>query len=258
MLKITDLTVKKENTKILKSLDLEVREGQLHILMGKNGSGKSSLAFAITGNPDFIVGTGAIEVAGEDILTLKPHERAERGVFLAFQYPGEVAGLPIQRFLRNLYNKKHQTNISPIKFKEILKEKAEELQIPQVLLDRNLNENFSGGEKKKMEILQMMLLEPKLAILDEIDSGVDIDALRTITKVINKLKEQKNMAVLLITHSTKILKYIDPDRVHILEDGKIVRAGGEELLYELEEKGFTGITKDEELLGEKEKEQDFS
>jgi Fe-S cluster assembly ATP-binding protein len=238
MLDIKDLKVTVEGKKVLNGVDLEISENSIHSLMGQNGSGKSTLAQTIMGNPAYEVTGGKVEFNKQDVLKLKPEERSKLGIFLSFQYPSEVSGVSVQSYLRLLYNNSHEERLSPVKFREHLFQKAEILGIKKEMLGRSLNEGFSGGEKKKMEMLQMLILEPMFAILDEVDSGLDIDALKIVSKAVNYLKEKNKMSVLVITHYARILKYLEPDLVHIMKDGQIVRSGGKELAHELEEKGY--------------------
>ena len=238
MFSIKDLKVKTEEKEILKGVDLEIENNSVHVLMGQNGSGKSTLAQTIAGNPSYEVTDGKIKFNGRDILDLKPEERSRFGIFLSFQYPSEISGVSVFSFLRLIYNNSHEEKLSPVKFRGLLLEKAKILGIEESMLSRSLNEGFSGGEKKRMEMLQMLVLEPKLAILDEVDSGLDIDALKIVAKSVNFLKEKTKMSVLIITHYARILKYLEPDFVHIMKDGKIVQSGDKNLAHELEEKGY--------------------
>lgn len=238
MLKISDLHVQISEKEILKGVNLEVLDNKVHVLMGPNGSGKSTLAQSLMGHPMYEVTKGTVKLAGADILELEPNERSQKGLFLSFQYPSEVQGVNISNYLRMIYNKAKNEKVTPAKFRKILSEKMEILSMNDDFSNRYLNEGFSGGEKKRMEMLQMLVLEPKLAILDETDSGLDIDALKHVSKAVNYLKENSNMSVLLITHYTRILKYISPDFVHIMQDGKIIKTGDEKLANELEEKGY--------------------
>ncbi|MCA9308615.1 Fe-S cluster assembly ATPase SufC [candidate division WWE3 bacterium] len=238
MLEIKDLKVSIEDKEILKGVNLTAPSNQVTVLMGPNGSGKSTLAQALMGHPMYNVVSGQVEFNGEDLLDMEPDERALTGVFLSFQYPSEVSGVTISNFLRLIYNKKHDEKLTPVKFRTLLTEKMELLDMDPAFMHRYLNEGFSGGEKKRMEMLQMLILEPSLAILDETDSGLDVDALKVVGKVVNYLKEKNNMSVLLITHYTRILKYIQADSVHVMQHGVITNSGGKELAHELEEKGF--------------------
>ncbi len=238
MLKIKDLKVSIEDKEILKGINLDVLKGKVHVLMGPNGSGKSTLAQTIMGNPMYTVTSGDIVLENESILDLEPHARALKGIFLSFQYPSEVTGVTISNFLRMIYNKRHVQNLSPVKFRKILEDKMNALGMNTDFAQRYLNDGFSGGEKKRMEMLQMSILEPKIAILDETDSGLDIDALKIVSNAVNTLKKDTNMSVLIITHYTRILQHIQADKVHILQDGVIVREGNRELADELEQKGY--------------------
>jgi Fe-S cluster assembly ATP-binding protein len=206
--------------------------------MGPNGSGKSTLASTLMGHPGYEVTDGEIFFLEENLLETEADERAKKGLFLSFQYPSEVEGVNITSYLRMIYNKSHGTTVSPVKFREILKEKMEILDIKEEFINRYLNDGFSGGEKKRMEMLQMLVLEPKLAILDETDSGLDVDALKVVSKAVNYLVEKNKMSVIAITHYTRILNYIKPQFVHVLKDGKIIKEGGEELAHEIESQGY--------------------
>jgi len=241
LLKIADLKAHIDDKEILKGVNLEVLQGKTHALMGKNGSGKSTLAQVLMGNPTYEVSEGTVFLEGSSLLELEPEERAHLGVFLSFQYPSEVTGVNVGSYLRLIYNKSHEKPLSPIKFREYIKDKLELLNIKDDFLTRYLNDGFSGGEKKRMEMLQMLILEPKLAILDEVDSGLDVDAVKIVSKAVNYLKEKNGMTVLIITHYTRILKYIEPDYVHIMSEGLIVNTGTKELAHELEEKGYAHI-----------------
>lgn len=237
ILEIKDLKVSVEETNILKGVDLEVASNQVTVLMGPNGSGKSTLAQSLMGHPMYEV-NGSVMFDGSDLLELEADERALAGLFLSFQYPSEVTGVTISSFLRMVYNKKHGVKLTPVKFRTILKEKMEILSMDESFMNRYLNEGFSGGEKKRMEMLQMLILEPKLAILDETDSGLDVDALKYVGTAVNYLRKETGMAVLLITHYTRILKYIEPDSVYIMQEGKITQKGSKELAHQLEEQGY--------------------
>ncbi|MBI2414866.1 Fe-S cluster assembly ATPase SufC [candidate division WWE3 bacterium] len=238
MLKIKQLKVNTDNKEILKGINLTINKNEVHVLMGPNGSGKSTLAQTLMGHPNYHVTDGEIIFEDKNLLELKSNERALSGLFLSFQYPSEVTGVSITNFLRTIYNKKNAVKLSPIKFREILQEKMSILGISQDFTSRYLNEGFSGGEKKKMEMLQMLIMEPKLAILDELDSGLDIDALKTVSEAVNYLRTTTNMSVLVITHYTRILNYIIPDFVHVIKDGVLVKSGGKELADELEQQGY--------------------
>ncbi|MGB2759603.1 MULTISPECIES: Fe-S cluster assembly ATPase SufC [Maribacter] len=241
MLKIKDLHANVEGKEILRGINLEVKAGEVHAIMGPNGSGKSTLASVIAGNDNFEVTQGSVELEGEDLEDVSPEERAHKGVFLSFQYPVEIPGVSVTNFMKTAINESRKAKgLEDMPAKDMLKlirEKSELLEIDRKFLSRSLNEGFSGGEKKRNEIFQMAMLEPKVAILDETDSGLDIDALRIVASGVNKLKSKDN-AVILITHYQRLLEYIVPDFVHVLHNGKIVKSGGKELALELEEKGY--------------------
>lgn len=244
MLSIKNLHARVEDKDILKGINLEVRAGEVHAIMGPNGSGKSTLSSVIAGKEDYEVTDGAIYLEGEDIGELAPEERAHKGVFLSFQYPVEIPGVSVTNFMKTAINEsrkaKGQEEMPANEMLKLIREKSELLEIDRKFLSRSLNEGFSGGEKKRNEIFQMAMLEPKLAILDETDSGLDIDALRIVANGVNKLRSQDN-AVIVITHYQRLLDYIVPDYVHVLYNGRIVKSGGKELAYELEEKGYDWI-----------------
>lgn len=244
MLKINNIHASVEDKEILKGINLEVKAGEIHAIMGPNGAGKSTLSSVIAGNEAFEVTQGEIILEGEDLSELSPEERAHKGVFLSFQYPVEIPGVSVTNFMKTAINESRKAQgLEEMPASEMLKkikEKSELLDIDRKFLSRSLNEGFSGGEKKRNEIFQMAMLEPKLAILDETDSGLDIDALRIVANGVNKLKSKDN-AVVLITHYQRLLEYIIPDFVHVLYDGKIVKTGGKELALELEEKGYDWI-----------------
>ena len=244
MLKINNLHAQVEDKAILKGIDLEVKAGEVHAIMGPNGSGKSTLASVIAGKEEFEVTEGSVELNGEDLEEVAPEERAHKGVFLSFQYPVEIPGVSVTNFMKTAINESRKARgLEDMPAKDMLKlirEKSELLEIDRKFLSRSLNEGFSGGEKKRNEIFQMAMLEPKVAILDETDSGLDIDALRTVANGVNKLKSKDN-AVIVITHYQRLLDYIVPDFVHVLHNGKIVKSGGKELAMELEEKGYDWI-----------------
>jgi len=244
LLTIKGLTASAGNLEILKGIDLEVFEGEVHAIMGPNGSGKSTLANVLVGRPDYTVTGGQVLFEGQDILKLEPEVRARMGMFMAFQYPLELPGVRAWQFLKAGVDAKRvhkgEEEMSAREFDQMLKVKVEEVQIDPDLVKRAVNEGFSGGEKKRNEILQMAVLQPKLAILDETDSGLDIDALRIVADGVNKLRNSSN-AVVLVTHYQRILNYIAPDHVHVLIDGRIVRSGGPELAHELEERGYDWI-----------------
>lgn len=244
MLKINNLRASVEDKEILKGINLEVKAGEVHAIMGPNGSGKSTLSAVIAGKEDYEVSEGEILLDGEDISELAPEERAHKGIFLSFQYPVEIPGVTVTNFIKTAINETRKAQgLEEMPANEMLKkirEKSELLEIDRKFLSRSLNEGFSGGEKKRNEIFQMAMLEPKLAILDETDSGLDIDALRIVANGVNKLRNGQN-AVVVITHYQRLLEYIVPDFVHVLLDGKIVKSGGKELALELEEKGYDWI-----------------
>lgn len=244
MLKIENLHASVEDKAILRGINLEVKAGEVHAIMGPNGSGKSTLASVIAGKEEYEVTEGNIFFNGEDIDELAAEERAHKGVFLSFQYPVEIPGVSVTNFMKTAINETRKAQgLEEMPAKDMLKlirEKSELLEIDRKFLSRSLNEGFSGGEKKRNEIFQMAMLEPKLAILDETDSGLDIDALRIVANGVNKLKSKDN-AVIVITHYQRLLDYIVPDFVHVLYDGRIVKSGGKELAHELEEKGYDWI-----------------
>lgn len=244
MLKITDLHAKVEDKEILRGINLEVKAGEVHAIMGPNGSGKSTLASVIAGKEEFEVTKGSVVLNGENLEEVSPEERAHKGVFLSFQYPVEIPGVSVTNFMKTAINESRKgRGLKDMPANEMLKmirEKSEMLEIDRKFLSRSLNQGFSGGEKKRNEIFQMAMLEPKVAILDETDSGLDIDALRIVANGVNKLKSKDN-AVIVITHYQRLLDYIVPDFVHVLHNGKIVKSGGKELAMELEEKGYDWI-----------------
>jgi Fe-S cluster assembly ATP-binding protein len=246
MLEIKNLHVKiaEDGTEILKGIDLTIPTGEVHAIMGPNGSGKSTLAYVLAGKDEYEVTEGSITWDGKDILDMEPDERAAAGVFLAFQYPIEIPGVATMTFLRTALNAvrkaRGQDEYSTPEFMRVVREKAEELEITNDKLKRPLNVGFSGGEKKRQEILQMSLLEPKLCVMDETDSGLDIDALKIVADGVNRLRGPER-SMLVITHYQRLLNYIVPDQVHVLSGGRIVRSGGKELALELEESGYAGI-----------------
>jgi Fe-S cluster assembly ATP-binding protein len=244
LLEVKDLHAGIDGKEILKGLNLEVNAGEVHAIMGPNGSGKSTLSKVLAGHPSYEVLSGSVTYDGEDLLELEPDERARAGVFMAFQYPVEVPGVSNSQFLRLAYNQKMQhmggEELDPLEFNDYLKEKAKIVDMDPAFFKRSVNEGFSGGEKKRNEILQMAVLAPKLAILDETDSGLDIDALRIVAEGVNKLRSEDN-AIILVTHYQRLLNYITPDFVHVLAGGKIVKEGGKELALELEEKGYDWV-----------------
>ncbi len=247
MIKIKNLTAGIEDALILNGINLEVKAGEVHAIMGPNGSGKSTLASVIAGKEDYEVTEGEIDFEGEGLLELPPEERANKGVFLSFQYPVEIPGISVSNFIKTSINERRKAKeLGPMPTPKLLKmmhEKMDLLNIKKGYLSRNMNEGFSGGEKKRNEIFQMAMLEPKLAILDETDSGLDIDALRIVANGVNKLKTKDN-ATIVITHYQRLLDHIVPDFVHVLHDGRIIKSGGATLAHELEEKGYDWITKE--------------
>lgn len=246
LLQIKNLHATVEDKEILKGINLEIKEGEIHAIMGPNGSGKSTLASVLTGNPKFEVTKGSVLFKGKELLDMDPHERANEGLFLSFQYPVEIPGVSMVNFMRSALNEKRKYNgeapIPASDFLKLMKEKRELLNISSQLASRSVNEGFSGGEKKRNEIFQMAMLDPTLAILDETDSGLDIDALRIVAEGVNKL-HNTDKASIVITHYQRLLEYIKPDVVHVLHDGKIIKTGGPELALELEEKGYDWIIK---------------
>jgi len=244
MLKINDLHASVEGKEILKGINLEVNAGEVHAIMGPNGSGKSTLASVIAGKEEFEVTKGNVVFDGEDLEDDTPEDRAHKGVFLSFQYPVEIPGVSVTNFMKTAINESRKAkgleDMPANQMLKLIREKAEMLEIDRKFLSRSLNEGFSGGEKKRNEIFQMAMLEPKLAILDETDSGLDIDALRIVANGVNKLKSKDN-AVIVITHYQRLLEYIVPDFVHVLHNGKVVKSGGKELALELEAKGYDWI-----------------
>ncbi|PQL94811.1 Fe-S cluster assembly ATPase SufC [Apibacter adventoris] len=241
MLTIKNLHAEIDGKKILKGINLEIKKGEVHAIMGPNGGGKSTLSNVITGREDYQVTEGSIIFEGKDLLNLTPEERANEGIFMSFQYPVEIPGVSVSNFLKAAINANRKAHgledISAKEFLQKVNEKSKLLEIKKDFLSRSLNEGFSGGEKKRNEIFQMAMLEPKLSILDETDSGLDIDALRIVSNGVNKLKNPNN-AVLVITHYQRLLDYIIPDVVHVLRDGKIIKSGTKELALELEQKGY--------------------
>jgi Fe-S cluster assembly ATP-binding protein len=250
MLSIKNLHASIEDKEILKGINLEIKAGEIHAIMGPNGSGKSTLSAVIAGNENYEVTGGTVELDGEDLAELAPEERAHKGIFLSFQYPVEIPGVSVTNFMKTAINEHRKANgkeeMPANEMLKLIREKSELLEIDRKFLSRSLNEGFSGGEKKRNEIFQMAMLEPKLAILDETDSGLDIDALRIVANGVNKLKSNDN-AVLVITHYQRLLDYIVPDFVHVLMDGKIVKSGGKELALELEERGYDWIKQEQEV-----------
>ncbi len=246
MLKITDLQVETEKKQILKGLNLTVNSGKIHAIMGPNGSGKSTLAYALAGHPRYHVTGGGVEFFGEDLLMMSVDERAKKGLFLSFQYPQEVAGVPVEQFLRmaqrEIARSKDEKPLSVLKFKLLLDEEIRKLGMKEGMQKRNLNEGFSGGEKKRNEILQMAVLQPKLVVLDEVDSGLDVDALKHVAyRVKEYVQKHADVSVLVITHYMRILKYLEPDVVSIVYDGTVIKEGDKDLSEYIEEKGYEGI-----------------
>src|SRR5213593_1259876 len=239
-LEIEDLHVEVEGKEILKGIDLTVRQGEVHALMGPNGSGKSTLANVLMGRPGYKVTAGTIRFRGQDITKLKPDQRAQLGLFLAFQYPTEIPGVSVVNFLRSAYKAVKGDQISALAFRKRLKEKMTLLGVEDQMVSRYVNQGFSGGEKKKNEVLQLAVLEPEVAILDETDSGLDIDSLKAVAEGIQQLIGP-DLGVLVITHYQRILNYITPDQVHVMMKGRIVKSGGAELAHMLEEKGYEGV-----------------
>ena len=252
MLDIKNLQVRAEDKQILKGIDLHVNAGEVHAIMGPNGSGKSTLARVIAGHPEYQVVEGEVTFEGRDLLEMDPDERAREGVFMAFQYPVEIAGVQNQYFLKAALNakRKHigEPELDAMEFLQLIKEKAQLLDIDQAMLSRAVNEGFSGGEKKRNEIFQMALLEPKLALLDETDSGLDIDALKVVANGVNSLRSP-DRATIIVTHYQRLLDYIIPDYVHVLSAGRIVKSGGKELAFELEKKGYGWLEAGVEPVG---------
>jgi Fe-S cluster assembly ATP-binding protein len=252
MLEIRNLHVRAGDRSILRGLDLTVEAGEVHAVMGPNGSGKSTLAHVLAGRSGYEVTDGTVHYQGRDLLELSPEERAREGVFLAFQYPVEIPGVSNVYFLKAALNaiRKHrgEEELDAVEFLALVKEKARTVHIDEELVKRAVNEGFSGGEKKRNEIFQMAVLEPRLAILDETDSGLDIDALRIVADGVNGLRSPER-AMVVVTHYQRLLNYIVPDHVHVLVDGRIVRSGGKEMAFELEEKGYSWLEKEPESSG---------
>ena len=247
MISIKNLHASIEDKAILKGIDLEVKAGEVHAIMGPNGSGKSTLASVLAGKEDYEVSEGSVDFLGEDLLELGAEERAQKGIFLAFQYPVEIPGVSTTNFLKTAVNQVREARgekaLDAVNFLKLMKEKMKLVDIDQSLLSRSLNEGFSGGEKKRNEIFQMAMLEPKLSILDETDSGLDIDALKIVADGVNTLKTE-NTATIVVTHYQRLLDYIVPDFVHVLYNGRIVKSGDKSLALELEEKGYDWIKED--------------
>jgi Fe-S cluster assembly ATP-binding protein len=255
MLEIRDLYAAVDGNEILKGINLTVKKGEIHAIMGPNGSGKSTLAKVLAGHPAYEVTKGEVLYEGRNLLEMAPDERAREGIFMAFQYPIEVPGVSNAQFLRLAYNEKRkhlgEEELDPLEFKDLLKQRAKVVEMDASFMTRSVNEGFSGGEKKRNEILQMAVLEPKLSILDETDSGLDIDALRIVAGGVNYLHNSEN-AMVLVTHYQRLLNYIVPDFVHVLSQGRIAREGGKELALELEQKGYDWLkqpTADASVVG---------
>ena len=244
LLDISGLRANVGDKEILRGIDLSVMPGEVHAVMGPNGSGKSTLAQVLAGNPAYEVTAGDVIYNGENLLELQPEERAQRGLFLAFQYPVEIPGVSNAYFLRAAYNEirkaRGDEEVDPLEFAQLMDERLEMMGMDASLLNRSVNTGFSGGEKKRNEILQMAVLQPRLGILDETDSGLDIDALRTVSDGVNRLRSD-DRSFIVVTHYQRLLNYIVPDRVHVLAGGRIVRSGGKELALELEERGYEGL-----------------
>lgn len=252
MLTIKNLQARIGEKQILNGIDLDIKPGEVHAIMGPNGSGKSTLASVLAGREDYEVTGGSVDFMGKDLLELDPEVRAQEGIFLAFQYPVEIPGVSTINFMKTAINKirehRGQPTLDAVAFLSLMKEKMKLVEIDQSLLSRSLNEGFSGGEKKRNEIFQMAMLEPKLSILDETDSGLDIDALRIVANGVNKLRS-KNNATIVVTHYQRLLEYIVPDFVHVLYKGRIVKSGGKELALELEAKGYDWIKNEMAAVG---------
>lgn len=248
ILSVKDLTATVDGTQILNGLNLEVKAGEIHAIMGPNGSGKSTFSKVITGHPDYEMTGGSIEYKGQSIVEMEPEDRARAGIFLAFQYPLEIPGVSNLDFLRVAYNARRQhqglDELDAFDFDELVQEKLEVVKMKSSFLNRSVNEGFSGGEKKRNEILQMAILEPSLALLDETDSGLDIDALKIVSEGVNQLTNEDN-ATVLITHYQRLLDYIVPDYVHVMAKGQIIRTGGKELALELESRGYDWVLEEE-------------
>jgi len=244
MLSIKNLIVNIEDKTILKGINLEIKPGEVHAIMGPNGSGKSTLGNVIAGREEYVVVDGSIHYKGEDLLELEVDERAQKGIFLSFQYPVEIPGVSTSNFLKQILNTSRKAKglpeLSPIETLKLLRSKVQEIGMKEDMLKRSFNEGFSGGEKKRNEILQMAVLEPELAVLDETDSGLDIDALKVVAEGVNALRDDKR-SFIVITHYQRLLNYIVPDFVHVLYDGRIVKSGDKSLALELEEKGYDWI-----------------
>lgn len=237
MLEIKNLCVKLNKKQILDKIDLSIPKAETHVLMGQNGAGKSTLAQSIMGNPSYAV-TGTMKFDAHDLLALDPQQRAALGLFLSFQQILEIPGVKVYDYLKLLYKKSHTHKLTPRQFKAFLAEKLELLAFAENFLQRSLNHGFSGGEKKKMEVLQLLVIEPKLIILDEIDSGLDIDAIKAVARAVNYLRQTQQASVLIITHYSRILQFLDIDQVHLLSKGRVIQRGGSELVTQIEDEGF--------------------
>lgn len=240
---VKDLHVEVDGKEILKGVNLEAKQGQVHAIMGPNGSGKSTLAFALLGHPKYTITKGEVIFKGKNVLEMKPEERAKQGMFLSFQYPFEISGLKFSKFLYEAYKARFpEEKINILEFQKMLNEKIKELEMKEDFAKRELNVGFSGGEKKRAEIFQMLVLKPELAILDETDSGLDIDSLKIVSNAVNKTKkENKKFSAIVITHYNRILKYLKPDFVHVIIDGKIVESGGKGLAEKIETEGYAKL-----------------
>lgn len=253
LLSITDLHVSVANTEIVRGLNLEIQEGEVHAIMGPNGSGKSTLVNALMGHPAYTITSGTVVFRDEDIVNMEPHERAQTGLFLAFQYPKEISGVSLRSFLLAAHRAQvaahpEMTRLSPLQFQKVLAAEMEKLQMNPAFAERSINQGFSGGEKKKAEILQMAILKPALALMDETDSGLDVDALKIVAEGVNRLRADQSLqfSALIVTHYARILEYITPDHVHVMVKGKIVKSGGAEFAHQLEKEGYKAYGVSEE------------
>jgi len=241
LFEIIDLSVSVEGKSVLKGLSLKVNAGEVHALMGRNGTGKTTLSYTLMGHPKYQRTSGKVVLDGEDINEMTPDERARKRLFLAFQYPVAIPGVSVANFLRSSIRAVRKDEVSAKETRQLIKKELKELDIPESFMTRSLNEGFSGGEKKRLEMLQMRLLQPKMAVLDETDSGLDIDALKLVAEKVNALRS-KDRGILIITHYQRLLDYIKPDQVHVLMDGKIVKSGNADLALELEDKGYDWLS----------------